>query len=79
MNKITVELNYKIWNDDLGCRVEVAEDGDGLDLVELRYIEPTSKEVLRFANIDTAMARHVANAMIKVADHIDARVAQERK
>lgn len=33
-----IEKGYKIWDNQHGERVEIGPDGDGLNLVEIRYV-----------------------------------------
>lgn len=75
---LTVELNYKIWNDSLGFHVEVGEDGDALDCVEIRYYDPSKKKPTCFPIIDQEMARKVGEALIAVANHIDQRILEQQ-
>lgn len=39
------EIVHQIWNDKTGDRIEVGEDRDGLELVEIRYIDGYNKIV----------------------------------
>lgn len=77
MKGVTVEMNFKVWDDSLGFHVEVKEDGDGLDLVELSFHDPHTEKPTMFPIVDTKMARGVAEAILKVCDHIEARVKTE--
>jgi hypothetical protein len=43
MSKHSIEMVFKIWNDDHGDRVEIGSDSDGLDLVEIRYVNENNK------------------------------------
>ncbi len=42
-NKSTLESRYRVWDDGVGCYYEVCDDGDGLDLIEIRYSEDGTK------------------------------------
>jgi hypothetical protein len=39
----TAEKNIRVYNDDDGDYVYVGPDGDSLDLVEIRYVDPKGK------------------------------------
>ena len=39
----TVEDVIKVWDDETGEHIYIGPDGDGLELVELRYVEADGK------------------------------------
>jgi len=66
-----LETLREIWDDNLGERVEVGPDREGLDLVELRLRDDESIRA-RMA-FPVGMARLVAAAMIACADELEGR------
>lgn len=44
VTKYTVDVSYKIYNNEDGSYIEVCPDADGLGLVEVRYVD--EKEVI---------------------------------
>ena len=69
----TVEVRHRIWDDELGCRVEVGDDSDGLDMIEIVAVEADGTRC-QFVYIREQDAEHIANALVKVAEHIRTRV-----
>ena len=38
-----IEKSYKVWDNKHGERIEIGPDADGLNLVEIRYVDPEGK------------------------------------
>ena len=57
------EIVHEIWDDKHGDRHEVGHDRDGLDMVEIRYIERGG--VSERMSMDRTAAFLVANAILK--------------
>lgn len=68
----TVEKRFRIWDDQLGCRIEVGDDSDGLDMLEIAAVESDGKKC-QFVYIREEDAEAVANALLEVAKHIRSR------
>lgn len=47
MNKYSTDVVIRVWDDSSGCRVEIGPDGDGLELVEIRYYEKDREPLAR--------------------------------
>ncbi len=41
----TLEKYFKIWDDQLGTRIELGPDREGLDLIELRQFDHNGEEI----------------------------------
>lgn len=39
----TLELKFQIWNDSTGEAITVGSNPDGLDMIEIRYVDETGK------------------------------------
>lgn len=63
--KYTSEVKYEIWNYDDGDRFDVGPDRDGLDLIEIRYVDHDGKIGDRLV-MPKAAAKLVAEALLKV-------------
>lgn len=61
--KTSVVHVMQIWNDDVGERIEVGEDGDGIGMVELRFVSDDGKIGARFT-IPDEMLEAVAGALL---------------
>jgi len=69
----TTKTLIRVFDDDSGHHVDVAPDADGLDLVELHYVDAgVSATTMHFVPLPPEMARLVARAMLQVADAIEA-------
>lgn len=64
-----VELRYLVWDDQLGCRIEIGDDKDGLDLIEIVAVEKNGKRC-NDVYIREEDAEAIASAIIEVAKHI---------
>jgi len=60
---------HEIWDDNLGERVEVGPDREGLDLVELRLRDDES--IRAHMAFPVGMARLVASAMLACAEELE--------
>lgn len=38
-----IEKSYKVWDNKHGQRIEIGPDADGLNLVEIRYVDAQGK------------------------------------
>ena len=63
----TVEASVRIYNDKYGDYVYVGPDADGLDLFDIRYVEPSGK-ILSTLTIEPARARLVAQAILDLTE-----------
>lgn len=69
----TLQTVRQIWNDRDGDRVDVAPDADGTDCVELLYRnEKGEVNNSRRLTMPPAQARLVAQAMVALADELEA-------
>lgn len=69
--KLSVERVSKVWDDSTGERIEVGPDSDGLNLVELMYVDSQGKEGARIT-MTTVQARLVSEQLLVVADEVQA-------
>jgi hypothetical protein len=68
---ITVETKREVWEDvESGYHWRVGPDGDGLDFVEIAYIE--AGEVHTALTMRPDVARKVAECLLKSADEVEA-------
>ena len=75
-DRFVTEITATVFDTTTKHHIVVGEDGDAMDLVELTYVPRTGDgETIKFPWIDTGMARELAKNLIMVADHIDARSA----
>lgn len=65
----TLEMRMQLWFDKTGDRIEVGEDGDGLSLLELRYVDSEGKILDRIICAPED-APKLAQAIQKVADYM---------
>jgi hypothetical protein len=77
-SEYTLETTKTIWNDQYGYRFVVKEDGDGLGLIEVSYIETSNEGEVRLVPFDPAMASLLCKAIMEVADTILERQAAEK-
>lgn len=70
--RFVTELTATVFDTTTKNRIDVREDGDGMDLIEVLYTEGESEPII-FPWIEPAMARELATNLIRVADHIEAR------
>lgn len=74
MGRFITEVNAIVYDCSLKNRITVKEDDDGLDLVEVVFTPAKGDgEPVALPWIEPEMARHLASALSKVADQIDAR------
>lgn len=74
MSRFITEVNAIVYDCSLENRVTVKEDDDGLDLVEVVFTPAEGDgDLVALPWIEPGMARHLANALIKVADQIEER------
>ena len=78
-DRFVTEIHAIVYDCTTKHNIKIAEDSDGLDLIEIKYTESKSDggRVIDFPWIDPEMARQVAAGLIRVADHIDARKAKK--
>lgn len=67
----SLETLYRVYDDKTGFYWEVRPDADGLDLVEIAYYE--EDRVFKDIIIPPAAARLVAEAILKLADNLEAK------
>lgn len=73
-DRFVTEINATVFDCTTKHSIVVGEDGEAMDLVELRYVQPKSDgDTIKFPWIDPGMARELAANLIRVADHIDSR------
>jgi hypothetical protein len=58
----TSEKCFKIWDDEAGYRFEVGPDADGLDLLEIRFVDSVGKIQDRIV-FDKEAARLICDAI----------------
>jgi hypothetical protein len=77
-DRYVTELNAIVYDCTTKHNITITEDGDGMDLIELKYMQPKAEgDSIVFPWIDPEMARQVAAGLIRVADHIDARKSKK--
>ena len=77
-DRFVTEINATVFDTTTKHSIVVSEDGDGMDLVELTYVQPVGDgESIKFPWIDPEMARELAVNLIRVADHIESRKAKK--
>ncbi len=59
----TLETLHRIYNDKTGEYLQIGPDGDGVDMVDIRSIDPQGKEFSR-VTIPLEMARLVGSALL---------------
>jgi hypothetical protein len=70
MSNVSVETVIRIWDDDHGYRWEVAEDGDAMGMVSIKYIEDGNKP----ANLEMSFPEDVARQIaVGIMRHLDDR------
>lgn len=74
--KFTLERSVKVYDDQCGSYREVRPDADGLWLVEIRDCDANGNELARMVMHPQA-ARLLAQALVEVAEHVEAETAKE--
>ena len=72
MSDYTEEIVRQIYHDGDGWHVEVGPDRDGLDLVEIRYRDGTTKHNVDLPTLETDCARKLAHAILALCDELEA-------
>lgn len=62
MARHSLEMKFQIWDDDHGERIEIGEDPDGLDMMEIRQVDPSGKILARI-NFDEKVIPLAIEAM----------------
>lgn len=73
-NRFVTEIQATVYDTTTKSRIVVEEDSGGFDIMEIAFKQSTPEVVnIRFPAIEPEMARHLAQALLKVASQIEAR------
>jgi hypothetical protein len=68
MGKVSLERVYRIWDDNLGFFIQVADDVDSLSMMEISYWDSETKKV-SFVTIGDDMFELFAQAVNEFVAH----------
>lgn len=63
----SVEHNINVYDESTGDHIYIGPDGDGLDLLDLRYVDANGKILIRLS-FPKEQARLVAQAMLDLTE-----------
>jgi hypothetical protein len=68
MGKVSLERVYRIWDDNLGFFIQIADDVDSLSMMEISYWDSETKKV-SFVTIGDDMFELFAQAVNEFVAH----------
>lgn len=72
MSDVSVDTIVRVWDDDLGSRVEIGEDSDGMGLLEIRAYERDDRvPVVRISFSSIQQALLTSEAIRAIAEKLE--------